>query len=180
MFAFSSASKEFSTAFVTSPLCDIAYTDSFSSLFVIKSPLYIIYPIRIMIPQNILVFVLKPSSGVWFTISSANALFFSIITTIAVTIAILVKSINISFNTLIIVVNIKVKIIFLACGSIILNIIVIKNPVIKYIPNNNIPIVKNVSGTLSFSIFVIFKLKSEFLKSELLLLATSGSKKNSL
>ena len=62
----------------------------------------------------------------------------------------------------------------------ILNIIVIKNPVIKYIPNNNIPIAKNVSGTLSFSIFVIFKLKSEFLKSELLLLATSGSKKNSL
>lgn len=54
------------------------------------------------------------------------------------------------------------------------------NPIDIYIKNNIIPIVINVKGTLNFSIFVILKLIIAFLKNELLLLATSGSKKNNL
>ena len=73
-----------------------------------------------------------------------------------------------------------VKAIFCPVGSIILNSSVIIYPNDKYNPKRIIPIVKNVHGTLSFSIFVIFKLITAFLKNELLLLATSGNKKNNL
>ena len=73
-----------------------------------------------------------------------------------------------------------VKAIFCPVGSIILNSSVIIYPDDIYPKKRIIPIVKNVSGTLSFSIFVILRLITAFLKNELLLLATSGNRKNNL